>query len=108
MDKDSGLVHPMDVTAANVSDVLETPELLTGEKEIVYADSGYTGAAKRADVLTHNKKYKKRTTKSIETQSNQKAESQRAVPCQKVEHAKSSVRCKVEHVVAVLKGQLRY
>ena len=34
MDKDSGLVHTVKATAANVHDVSETSKLLTGEKEI--------------------------------------------------------------------------
>lgn len=38
VDKDSGLVQKVKVTAANVSDVATMPELLTGEEEIVYGD----------------------------------------------------------------------
>lgn len=44
VDKDSGLVHTIRGTSANVHDVTMVPELLTGEEETVYGDSGYLGA----------------------------------------------------------------
>lgn len=47
VDKDSGLVHTVKVTSANVHGVSETPELLTGEEEVLYGDSGDLGADKR-------------------------------------------------------------
>ena len=47
VDKDSGLVHTVKATAANVHDVSETSKLLTGEEEAVYGDSGYLGAGRR-------------------------------------------------------------
>ena len=42
VDKDSGLVHTVEATAANVHDVAEVPKLLTGEEEAVYGDSGWS------------------------------------------------------------------
>lgn len=50
-DKDSGLVHTIAMTAANVHDVSQTASLLTGEEESVYGDSGYLGAQKREDAI---------------------------------------------------------
>ena len=58
VDSESGLVHSLEVTAANVHDVTMTSELLTGE-EVVYGDSGYIGAEKRDDAITRNKHGKK-------------------------------------------------
>ncbi|EKC79131.1 transposase, IS4 family protein, partial [human gut metagenome] len=55
VDKDSGLVHTVKATAANVHDVSETSKLLTGEEEAVYGDSGYLGAGKREDAVVRNK-----------------------------------------------------
>lgn len=46
VDDESGLVHTVKVTAANEHDVCVTSELLTGEEETVYGDSGYLGADK--------------------------------------------------------------
>ena len=59
VDKDSGLVQKVKVTAANVSDVATMPELLTGEEEVIYGDSGYLGAEKREDAVVKNKQGKK-------------------------------------------------
>ena len=55
VDKDSGLVHTVKATAANVHDVTMTSELLTGEENEVYGDSGYLGAEKRGDAILTNK-----------------------------------------------------
>ena len=40
VDKDTGLVHTLKVTAANVHDATMVSELLTGEEEVVFGDSG--------------------------------------------------------------------
>lgn len=55
VDKESGLVHTVKVTAANEHDVTMTSELLTGDEEEVYGDSGYLGAEKRPEALKKNK-----------------------------------------------------
>ena len=55
VDKESGLVHTVKVTAANEHDVTVTSELLTGDEEEVYGDSGYLGAEKRPEALKKNK-----------------------------------------------------
>jgi IS5 family transposase len=59
VDKDSGLVHHLKITAANVHDVAEVPELLTGEEETVHGDSGYLGAEKRDNAIVRNRQNKK-------------------------------------------------
>ena len=43
-------------------------KLLSGEEEIVYGDSGYIGAEKRDDAITHNNHGKKLYTESIVNQ----------------------------------------
>ncbi|CAE6807098.1 IS5 family transposase ISRso18 [Paraburkholderia nemoris] len=50
---ESGLVHTVIGTAANVHDITEAKALLHGEEADVYADVGYQGIEKRceADVL---------------------------------------------------------
>lgn len=40
VDRDTGLVHTLKVTAANVHDVTMTAELVTGEEDTVHGDSG--------------------------------------------------------------------
>lgn len=59
VDKDSGLVHHLKVTAANVHDVTEMLELLSGEEKMVYGDSGYLGAEQRENALTGNQQGQK-------------------------------------------------
>ncbi len=46
---ESGLVHHVHGTAANVADVTQVAELLHGEENAVYADAGYTGVKKREE-----------------------------------------------------------
>lgn len=50
VDADSGLVHTVIGTAANVNDVTQAGALLHGEEADVFADSGYQGVAKREEV----------------------------------------------------------
>ena len=46
---ESGLVHHVHGTAANVANVTQVAELLHGEENAVYADVGYTGGEKREE-----------------------------------------------------------
>ena len=50
VDKDSGLIHSVGTTFANVLDLIPVGELLHGEEEVVYADAGYQGIAKRDEM----------------------------------------------------------
>ena len=107
VDKESGLVHTVKVTAANEHDVTVTSELLTGEEEEVYGDSGYLGAEKRPEALKKNKAGKSVHYKINRRPSQSKNKSARSqAQIKRHEHEKSSVRAKVEHVFAVVKLQL--
>ncbi len=109
VDKDSGLVHTVKATAANVHDVTVTSELLCGEEEAVYGDSGYLGAEKREDAVVRNKNGKKIRYKINRRPSQFKNASGRSkAQIKRREHEKSSVRAKVEHVFAVVKNRFRY
>ena len=109
VDKDSGIVHTVKVTPANTSDVSVTPELLTGEETVVYGDSAYLGAEKREDAVKKSKNGKRIRYKINRRPSQIAKESpQSQGQLKRREHEKSSVRAKVEHVFAVIKGQLRY
>ena len=50
VDADSGLVHTVVGTAANVNDVTQACALVHGEETDVFADAGYQGVAKREEV----------------------------------------------------------
>ena len=49
VDADSGLVHTVIGTAANVNDVTQGHSLLHGEERVVFAEAGYQGTAKRPE-----------------------------------------------------------
>jgi IS5 family transposase len=109
VDKDSGLVQKVKVTAANVSDVATMPELLTGEEEVIYGDSGYLGAEKREDAVVKNKQGKKIRYKINRRPSQIKNRSLWSQgQLKRREREKSSIRAKVEHAFAVVKGLFRY
>ena len=48
-DDESGLVHSVVGTAANVADVTQVDKLLHGDENVVCADAGYTGVEKRPE-----------------------------------------------------------
>ena len=109
VDKDSGLVHTVEATTANVHDVTQTAALLTGEEEVVYGGSGYLGAGKREDAIVRNKSGRKIRYKiNLRPSQLKKLSKSGRYAAKKVEHAKSSVRAKVEHVFGVVKKQLRF
>ncbi len=49
-DEESGLVHTVVTTAANVSDISQTSKLIHGQEKTVGADAGYVGVDKREEV----------------------------------------------------------
>ena len=109
VDKDTGLVHTLRTTAANVHDVTMMPQLLSGEERTVHGDSGYLGAEKREDAVLRNKDGKKIQYKINRRPSQSKNNSPRSkAQIKRREREKSSVRAKVEHVFAVVKGRFRY
>ena len=109
VDRDSGLVHTVKATAANVSDVSETPNLLHGEEETCHGDAGYTGAGKREDAVVRNTAGKRIKYEIMRRPSQIKKLSRSGqYKAKKREHKKSSIRVKVEHVFGVVKKQLRF
>ena len=109
VDRDSGLVHTVKATAANVSDVAETANLLHGEEETCHADAGYIGVEKREEAIIRNKSGKKIKYEIMRRPSQiRKLSKSGQYRAKKREHQKSSIRVKVEHVFGVVKGQLKY
>ena len=109
VDKETGLAHHVEVTGANVHDVTMMPKLLTCEETQVYGDSGYLGAEKREDAVTHNKQGRKiqyKTNRRPSQSKNCAARSQAQI--KRREHEKSSVRAKVEHVFGIVKRLFGY
>ena len=109
VDRDTGLVHHVEVTGANVHDVTMVPQLLTGEEEAVYGDSGYLGAEKREDAIKRNQQGKRIRYKINRRPSQIRKKSVRSqAQIKRREHEKSSVRAKVEHVFSVVKCLFRF
>ena len=109
VDDSSGLVHTVKVTPANKHDVTMTAELMHGDEEKLYGDSGYLGADKRENAILKNRSGKKVKYIINRRPSQSKNLSTRAKgQIKRREREKSSVRAKVEHVFAVVKKQLRY
>jgi len=109
VDRDSGLVHTVKATSANVHDVSMTSELLHGEEETVNGGSGYVGAEKREDAIVRNNKGKKiRYQINRRPSQIKKLSKSGQYKAKKREHQKSSVRAKVEHVFSVVKGLLKF
>ena len=96
VDRDSGLVHTVKATAANVSDVSETPNLLHGEEETCHGDAGYIGAGKRKDAVIRNKSGRKIRYEIMRRPSQIKKLSKSGQSrAKKREHQKSSIRVKI-------------
>ena len=109
VDRDSGLVHHVKTTSANEHDVTATSELMHGEEETLHGDSGYIGANKRPEAIKKNKNGKKIKYIINRKQSSiNKLSKSGQYSAKKKEHEKSSVRCKVEHVFAVVKRIFGY
>ena len=109
VDRETGLVHHIETTAANVHDVAVVSKLISGEEETVNGDSGYLGAEKRPEAILKNKQGKKIKYIICKRPSSIKNLSRSGqYAAKKREHKKSSVRCKVEHVFAVAKKLFGY
>ena len=109
VDDSSGLAHTVKVTPANRHDVTMTAELMHGDEERIYGDSGYLGADKRDNAILKNRSGKKIKYIINKRPSQSKNLSPRAKgQIKRREREKSSVRAKVEHVFALVKKQLRY
>jgi len=102
VDEETGQVHTVTTTPANVADVNEVENLLHGKEKRVHADAGYTGADKRVK--------RKLTWKIAERRSkkNRLPEGIAQAAWQELERRKAQVRAKVEHPFRVIKRQFGY
>jgi IS5 family transposase len=101
VDAESGLVHTVRGTAANVNDVVQANGLLHGQESAVFADAGYRGADKRQDAkpgVTWHIARRPSSRKPFEKTA------ELGALINKVEHLKASVRAKVEHAFRVTEG----
>jgi IS5 family transposase len=104
VDADSGLVHTVIGTAANVNDVTQGHGLLHGEEVVVFADAGYQGSVKRPEATGVNWHVAMRPGKRRALYMN----SPWGSLLDKAEQIKASVRAKVEHPFRVIKCQFGF
>ena len=104
VDADSGLVHTVIGTAANVHDVTQGHGLLHGDEQVVFADAGYQGATKRAEATCVDWQIAMRPGKRRALDKN----SAWGSLLDKAEQLKASVRAKVEHPFRVIKCQFGF
>ena len=100
-DAQSGLVHTLIGTAANVHDVTQAQALLHGDETDVFGDAGYLGVEKREENLAL----------PLTWHIAMRPSKRKALPkttagelMEKLEHAKASIRAKVEHPFHVVKN----
>lgn len=105
-DADSGLVHSLVGTAANVHDVTQAHALVHGQERDVFTDSGYQGVDKREDTLHIRARWhvamrpgKRRALDQTTTMGDL---------LNRLEKTKAAIRAKVEHPFRVLKRQFGY
>ena len=100
VDADSGLVHTLIGTAANVADVTQANALLHGQETLAYGDAGYQGADRRPDARDN-----------VAWKIAMRPGKRKALPTTKLgrlleqlEAAKAQMRAKVEHPFHVIKN----
>lgn len=109
IDADSGLVHDVETTAANVHDSNMTSALLQGIEEEVCDDSGYLGSETKEDAFVLNdQKQPIRYCINKRPPQLKKATPEEYIRLKEAEHTKSSVRSKVELVFCVIKRIFRF
>ena len=103
VDAQSGLVHTVIGTPANVSDVTKAHELLHGEESMAFGDAGYRGVEKRQE--GHGS--------AVRWHVAMRASKRRSLPNtpmgrlqERLEQAKASLRARVEHPFHVIKNRL--
>ena len=101
VDAQSGLVHTVIGTAANVSDVTQAQALLHGDETDAFGDAAYQGVEKRAENLALPV-----TWHVAMRPSKRKTLPRMALGdlLERIEHTKASIRAKVEHPFHVVKN----
>jgi IS5 family transposase len=108
VDAGSGLVHSITATPANTADITEAHKLLRADDEFAYGDNGYAGIAKRPEIRNDEHLSK------IDFRINRRPKSLPKLPGnmidweREIEHRKSAVRCKVEHVFRIVKNTFHF
>ena len=107
VDAQSGLVHRVKGTAANVADIAQAHALLHGEEKEAYGDAGYLGVEKREEITTQ--------CPGVEWHVAAKRGKVKAMTEGKVkeltiqlERLKAQVRARVEHPFHIIKNLFKH
>ncbi|MXN30516.1 IS5 family transposase [Delftia sp. CH05] len=100
VDADSGLVHTVIATAANVHDVTQAHALLDGEETDAFGDAGYQGAHKLGDAKAVRWHVAMRPGKRRQLDKTTAA----GRLSDEIERVKARIRAKVEHPFHVIKN----
>jgi IS5 family transposase len=102
VDAETGLVHSLQTTSANVHDLTPVEELLTGEENTIFADAGYRGAERRTQSqATWHIAMRPGKRRALTDSAKDRITDQ-------LETLKARVRAKVEHPFRVIKIQFGF
>ena len=104
VDAESGLVHTVVGTAANVNDVTQAGALLHGDETAAHGDAGYRGVDKREEAQGPNWHVAMQPGKRRQLDRTRKW----ARLLEQAEQLKASIRAKVEHPFHVIKNLFRH
>ena len=106
VDKDTGLVHHVKATAANVHDTEAVDDIIHGDEDELYGDSGYLNV--EAHISEDKQKEGREYNINRRRGAKKKLEPNDALVFEIEEFAKSTVRSKVEHVFGVVKRLFQF
>ena len=102
VDSETGVVHSMSTTSANVHDVTEAHRLLHGREKRVWGDAGYQGVAKREENVGLEVEWR------VAMRHGRRRQLERGSEEAVEERRKASIRAKVEHPFLWVKRRFGY
>ena len=101
VDAETGIVHTLVTTSANINDVTQAHALLHGEERLAFGDAGYQGVEKREE----------NRGRQVEWEIAMRPGKRKALPDtrvgrlqERIEQVKASIRAKVEHPFRIIKN----
>ena len=102
VDSETGVVHSMSTTSANVHDVTEAHRLLHGGEKRVWGDAGYQGVSKRDENEGLDVEWR------VAMRPGRRRQLERGSEAAEEERLKASIRAKVEHPFLWVKRRFGY
>ena len=102
VDSETGVVHSMSTTSANVHDVTEAHRLLHGREKRVWGDAGYQGVAKRDENMGLDVEWR------VAMRPGRRRQLEPGSEAAVEERRKASIRAKVEHPFLWVKRRFGY